>query len=124
MEKRKLDSSKISVIITLAIWNFVFLGTEYLFDNMMAYVADAEDVVIAQSRILGGKCDRLLSVSAFQKTAKGRDKEYPAFCCFFCFCDLYLPDTAKNFLSEHHDCRLPYFCPFRNGRRCDPQKSG
>lgn len=37
MEKRKLDSSKISVIITLAIWNFVFLGTEYLFDNMMAY---------------------------------------------------------------------------------------
>lgn len=53
MEKKKSDLTKISVILTLAIWNFVFLGTEYLFDNMMAYVTDAEGVVIAQSRILG-----------------------------------------------------------------------
>lgn len=53
MEKRKLDSSKIRVIITFVIWNFVFLGTEYMFDNMMAYVTDAEGVVIAQSRIWG-----------------------------------------------------------------------
>ena len=69
MEKRKLDSSKISVIITLAIWNFVFLGTEYLFDNMMAYVADAEDVVIAQSRILGASVIGFFLYPLFRRQA-------------------------------------------------------
>lgn len=31
----------------------IFLGAEYLFDDMMAYTADSEGVVIAQSYILG-----------------------------------------------------------------------
>lgn len=44
---------RIKVIAVLAIFNFTFLGTEYLFDNMMAYITDAMQVVIAQSYILG-----------------------------------------------------------------------
>lgn len=40
-------------IILIALFNFIFLGTEYLFDNMMALVTGQEDVVMAQSYILG-----------------------------------------------------------------------
>lgn len=43
----------LKVIVILALFNCVFLGTEYLFDGMMAYVTDSSRVVIAQSYILG-----------------------------------------------------------------------
>lgn len=48
-----MNGKTIRVIAILAFFNFVFLGTEYLFDNMMAYVTDSKGVVIAQSYILG-----------------------------------------------------------------------
>lgn len=41
------------IIVSLALFHFVFLGIEYLFDNRMAYVANADAVVLAQSYILG-----------------------------------------------------------------------
>ena len=40
-------------IVAIALFNFIFLGSEYLFDNMMAFVTDAPGVVLAQSYILG-----------------------------------------------------------------------
>lgn len=40
-------------VAAIAIFNFIFLGSEYLFDNMIAYVTDAQGVVLAQSYILG-----------------------------------------------------------------------
>ncbi|MBO4982040.1 MAG: hypothetical protein J6C84_09125 [Lachnospiraceae bacterium] len=40
-------------VLAVALFNFIFLGTEYLFDNMMAYLVDSEGVVLAQSYILG-----------------------------------------------------------------------
>ena len=43
----------IRVISGLAIFNFIFLGIEYLFDNMMAKLTDSSQVVIAQSYVLG-----------------------------------------------------------------------
>lgn len=39
-------------ILILALFHFVFLGSEYLFDNCMALVTDAPGVVAAQSYIL------------------------------------------------------------------------
>ena len=83
MEKRKLDSGKISVIITLAIWNFVFLGTEYLFDNMMAYVTDAEGVVIAQSRILGASVIGFFLYPLFRRQQKAGIKNILLFAASF-----------------------------------------
>ena len=56
MKKISITNEKINVLtsITLmALFNFLFLGTEYLFDNMMAYAVDSEGVVLAQSYILG-----------------------------------------------------------------------
>ena len=41
------------VILELAIFNFLFLGTEYLFDDRMTWVTDAQGVVKAQNYILG-----------------------------------------------------------------------
>ena len=53
-EKMKKKSFNILIIIViLALFNFVFLGTEYLFDNMMMYVSDAKEVVISQGYVLG-----------------------------------------------------------------------
>lgn len=40
-------------VVAIALFNFIFLGSEYLFDNMMAYVTDEQGVVLAQSYILG-----------------------------------------------------------------------
>lgn len=40
-------------MIALALFNYVFLGAEYLFDNMMAFQTDSGGVVLAQSYVLG-----------------------------------------------------------------------
>ena len=40
-------------MLSLAVFYFVFLGTEYLFDNRMALYTDPTGVVLAQSYILG-----------------------------------------------------------------------
>lgn len=83
MEKKKSDLTKISVILTLAIWNFVFLGTEYLFDNMMAYVTDAEGVVIAQSRILGASVIGFFLYPLFRRQQKAGIKNILLFAASF-----------------------------------------
>lgn len=53
MQERFINGTRIRVICILALFNFLFLGTEYLFDNMMACVTDSENVVLAQSYVLG-----------------------------------------------------------------------
>lgn len=40
-------------IIIIALFNYVFLGTEYMYDNMMLYVMNSNGVVNAQNYILG-----------------------------------------------------------------------
>lgn len=40
-------------IIIIALFNYVFLGTEYMYDNMMSYVINSNGVVNAQNYILG-----------------------------------------------------------------------
>lgn len=47
------QNKSILPVITLAIFNFCFLGTEYMFDDMMALVADSTEVVNAQNLVLG-----------------------------------------------------------------------
>lgn len=53
MKERLADLNRIRAASALALFNFIFLGTEYLFDNMMTYVNDSGGVVLAQSYILG-----------------------------------------------------------------------
>lgn len=49
IEKTKV----ITLMIALALFNFIFLATEYLFDNMMALVTSPSAVIAAQGYILG-----------------------------------------------------------------------
>ncbi len=52
--RKELQNRKIvEIIAALALFHFVFLGSEYLFDGMMMYVTDSAGVVFAQSCILG-----------------------------------------------------------------------
>lgn len=37
---------RIEIMIALALFNYVFLGAEYLFDNMMAFQTDSGGVVL------------------------------------------------------------------------------
>lgn len=53
MSERWMNMKRARSVMALALFNFIFLGTEYLFDNRMAYVTDAAGVVTAQSYILG-----------------------------------------------------------------------
>lgn len=54
-------------MLSLAVFYFVFLGTEYLFDNRMALYTDPTGVVLAQSYILGVSVFGFLAYSLIEK---------------------------------------------------------
>ena len=54
-------------MLSLAFFYFVFLGTEYLFDNRMALCTDPTGVVLAQSYILGVSVLGFLAYSLIEK---------------------------------------------------------
>ena len=66
----KIDKKTIIAIIALAFFNVVFLGTEYLYDNMMACVTGAENVVLTESYILGASCIGFFLFPFFNKILK------------------------------------------------------
>ena len=53
MAKEAPWKNRIPSIILLALFYFLFLGSEYLFDNIICYYTDSQGVVMAQSYILG-----------------------------------------------------------------------
>lgn len=53
MAKEIPRKNRIRSITLLALFYFLFLGSEYLFDNIICYYTDSQGVVLAQSYILG-----------------------------------------------------------------------
>ena len=53
MHENIKNTRVITLMVALALFNFIFLGTEYLFDNMMSFVTSPEQVISAQGYILG-----------------------------------------------------------------------
>ena len=53
MKLQKKDGNVLTLMLALAFFNFIFLGIEYQFDNMMALITGPEQVVTAQGYILG-----------------------------------------------------------------------
>ena len=51
-KEKSLDSTHIRSIVVLAMFSFVFLGTEFFYDNRAAEVVDARKVLLFQSVIL------------------------------------------------------------------------
>ena len=54
-------------MLSLAVFYFVFLGTEYLFDKRVALYTDPTGVVLTQSYILGGSALGFLTYSLIEK---------------------------------------------------------
>lgn len=79
MKERFFNLKRIRVIIALAFFNFIFLGIEYLFDDMMAYVTDSKEVVIAQSYVLGASVIGFLLFSIFNRFAGENVKQILVF---------------------------------------------
>lgn len=79
---RQLFCAKnITIIFSLALFNFVFLGAEYFFDGMMAYVTDSQGVVNAQNFILGASVIGFLGFPMFCRLCKKVDKYLVSFLC-------------------------------------------
>ncbi len=53
MHENIKNTRVITLMVALALFNFIFLGTEHLFDNMMSLVTSPECVIAAQGYILG-----------------------------------------------------------------------
>lgn len=79
MKEKFWERKRFRVIIALAFFNFSFLGTEYLFDNMMAHVVSSEKVVIAQNCVLGASVFGFLLFACLNRFLKQNGK---LFCTF------------------------------------------
>ena len=66
-----MKKKNIYVTVILALFNFVFLGTEYLFDNMMMNLVDSDRVVLAQNYILGASVLGFVLFSFINRYIKG-----------------------------------------------------
>ena len=71
------------LMAALAFFHFVFLGTEYLFDDMMALVTEPTQVVTAQGYVLGASVlGFLLYPAVVSGMERKRERAVPTRCCF------------------------------------------
>ena len=70
-----MKKGTVKSILMLGIFYFVFLGAEYYFDNMMAFVTDADGVVLAQNYILGSSVLGFLLYAPMEKMLPAKGKQ-------------------------------------------------
>ena len=68
-KEKSLDSTHIRSIVVLALFSFVFLGTEFFYDNRAAEVVDARKVILYQSVILLASVVGVFMYALIQKKA-------------------------------------------------------
>lgn len=68
-KEKSLDSTHIRSIVVLAMFSFVFLGTEFFYDNRAAEVVDARKVLLYQSVILLASVVGVFIYALIQKKA-------------------------------------------------------
>ncbi|MGN0352505.1 MAG: LuxR C-terminal-related transcriptional regulator [Roseburia sp.] len=79
MKKEAINFRTTYVVVMLALFNSTFLGIEYLFDNMMAYVTDSKGVVVAQSYVLGISVIGFLLFPGIHRFLKGNLRHVAVF---------------------------------------------
>lgn len=98
MAKEAPWKNRIRSVILLALFYFLFLGSEYLFDNSIIYHTDSHGVVIAQSYILGISTLGFLFYPVFKyltvKTTAGF-RYFGALSCFLIGAACYLLDRKS-----------------------------
>lgn len=98
MAKEAPWKNRIRSVILLALFYFLFLGSEYLFDNSIIYHTDSHGVVIAQSYILGISTLGFLFYPVFKYLAVKKAAGLKYLGIFFCF----LVGTVYYFLINRH----------------------
>lgn len=93
MKWYRLNGRVLTLMLALAFFNFIFLGIEYQFDNMMALVTGPEQVVTAQGYILGASVLGFLLYPAAASYIKEKFWQIVVFAGALargnlCFCDL------------------------------------
>lgn len=98
MAKEAPWKNHIRSVILLALFYFLFLGSEYLFDNSIIYHTDSHGVVIAQSYILGISTLGFLFYPVFKYFTVKKAAGLKYLGIFFCF----LVGTVCYFLINRH----------------------
>lgn len=98
MTKEAPWKNRIRSVILLALFYFLFLGSEYLFDNSIIYHTDSHGVVIAQSYILGISALGFLFYPVFKYLTVKKAAGLKYLGIFFCF----LVGTVCYFLINRH----------------------
>ena len=98
MTKEAPWKNRIRSVILLALFYFLFLGSEYLFDNSIIYHTDSHGVVIAQSYILGISTLGFLFYPVFKYLTVKKAAGLKYLGIFFCF----LVGTVCYFLINRH----------------------
>lgn len=93
-------------IISLALFYFVFLCSEYMFDNRMAVFTDSNGVVMAQSFILGSSVPGFLSYYFIDRFCDRRSYNKKIILCIF-RCALF--DMYDRHISDRKLCRRAAF---------------
>lgn len=98
MAKEAPWKNRIRSVILLTLFYFLFLGSEYLFDNSIIYHTDSHGVVIAQSYILGISTLGFLFYPVFKYLTVKKAAGLKYLGIFFCF----LVGTVCYFLINRH----------------------
>lgn len=83
-KEKSLDSIHIRSIVVLAMFSFVFLGTEFFYDNRAAEVVDARKVLLYQSVILLASVVGVFMYALIQKKAGDNIVKKSAYSLEFC----------------------------------------
>ena len=98
MAKEAPWKNRIRSVILLALFYFLFLGSEYLFDNSIIYHTDSHGVVIAQSYILGISTLGFLFYPVFKYLTVKKAAVFRYFGALSCF----LIGTVCYLLTNQH----------------------
>lgn len=118
------NKKRVYAVIILALFNFIFLGTEYLFDNMMKYVTDSKGVVIAQSYILGASVLGFIIFPFIKGCVKSKVPYIGSILAVAGYIGGVLINSYAFFICFNINCRVPYFCVVRNYRQFNPLPCG
>ena len=99
-------------MIALALFNYVFLGAEYLFDNMMAFQTDSGGVVLAQSYVLGSSTVGFLLFGILDGKLREREKKAGS-----AGAGMSLGDPGTSELWKHTCSRTDFICAAWNSRK-------
>lgn len=83
-KEKSLDSTHIRSIVVLAMFSFVFLGTEFFYDNRAAEVVDARKVLLYQSVILLASVVGVFMYALIQKKGRRQYRKKSAYSLEFC----------------------------------------